>query len=155
MEAIRQHLVTSLKGGVATDTFEEIIKEIPADKRFEVPTGGERSAWQIVDHIRFTLEDLIAFTDNEDGTYQERPWPEGYWPKTPVPAAADGWEKSVKGVQAARDRMIDLVQDEGRDLTKPFPWGDGQSLLHEALLAIDHTAYHLGQLVELTRWLHG
>ena len=35
----------------------------------------------------------------------------------------------------------------------PFPWGDGQNLLREALLVADHTAYHLGELVLLRRLL--
>jgi len=36
----------------------------------------------------------------------------------------------------------------------PFPWGDGQTLLREALLIADHNAYHIGQLV-LVRQLLG
>ena len=35
----------------------------------------------------------------------------------------------------------------------PFPHGDGQTLLREALLAADHSAYHIGQLVLLRQLL--
>jgi acetamidase/formamidase len=39
------------------------------------------------------------------------------------------------------------------DLFAKLPHGDGQTLLREALLAADHNAYHLGQLVLLRRML--
>jgi hypothetical protein len=47
--------------------------------------------------------------------------------------------------------MEDLVSQG--DLTKPFPWQPSHCLLREAILAIEHAAYHAGQLVELTRAL--
>jgi hypothetical protein len=34
-----------------------------------------------------------------------------------------------------------------------IPWGDGQTVLRQALLAADHTAYHLAQLVDARRAL--
>jgi len=35
----------------------------------------------------------------------------------------------------------------------PFSWGEGQTLLREALLVADHNAYHLGQVVTVRRLL--
>ena len=49
--------------------------------------------------------------------------------------------------------MESLVLDESKDLHAPFPWGDGQTLLREALLVADHTSYHLGQLLLVRRAL--
>ena len=49
--------------------------------------------------------------------------------------------------------MIDLVADPDTDLFSEIPHGDGQTILREALLAADHNAYHLGQLVILRRCL--
>jgi hypothetical protein len=40
------------------------------------------------------------------------------------------------------------------DLTSRIPHGNGQTYLRELLLAADHTAYHVGQLV-LVRQLLG
>ena len=45
------------------------------------------------------------------------------------------------------------MADEGTDLFAPIPHGDGQTILREALVAADHNAYHLGQLVLLRRLL--
>ncbi len=39
------------------------------------------------------------------------------------------------------------------DLTAPLPHGNGQTLLRELLLVLDHTAYHLGELVVVRRAL--
>jgi len=45
------------------------------------------------------------------------------------------------------------VADPKTDLYAKIPHGDGQTILREALLAADHNAYHIGQLVLLRRLL--
>jgi hypothetical protein len=47
--------------------------------------------------------------------------------------------------------MERLVADRKIDLYARIPWGDGQTILREALLLADHNAYHLGQLVMLRK----
>jgi hypothetical protein len=47
--------------------------------------------------------------------------------------------------------MQQLVSDRKTDLYARIPWGDGQTILREALLLADHNAYHLGQLVMLRK----
>jgi hypothetical protein len=49
--------------------------------------------------------------------------------------------------------MMELVKDQKNDLLQPFPHGQGQTLLREALLVIDHNSYHVGQLVDIRRLL--
>src|SRR5579871_2738596 len=151
--ALRAQLTSSLRGGEAYDKAEEIFGEVPIDRRFDVPAGSERSAWQILDHMRVSLEDLIGFSDNERGDYEERDWPEGYWPKQPDPGDPKAWDASLQGFWAAQKRLEELINDPDRDLFAKFPWGDGQTLLREVLLAIQHNSYHVGELVELTRML--
>jgi len=149
-QAVRAQLVKTLRGGNAFETFDVIVREIPMSARFVTPEGKGRSAWQIIDHMRFTLEDLVSFTDNAEGSYQEKEWPSDYWPKSESPENPDEWDRSIQGFHKAQSRMEKLILDERRDLTAPLPWGEGQTLLHEALLAIEHAAYHLGELVQLT-----
>ena len=50
-----------------------------------------------------------------------------------------------------RRTMQQLVSDRTVDLYARIPWGDGQTILREALLLADHNAYHLGQLVMLRK----
>jgi len=49
--------------------------------------------------------------------------------------------------------MQALVANPKTDLYARIPWGDGQTILREALLLADHNAYHLGQLVDVRRLL--
>ena len=49
--------------------------------------------------------------------------------------------------------MEDLVKNPKTDLCAKIPWGEGQTILREALLIADHNAYHVAQLVDLRRLL--
>jgi hypothetical protein len=49
--------------------------------------------------------------------------------------------------------LCDLVRNESTDLFATIPHGTGQTILREALLAADHNAYHLGQLILVRRQL--
>ncbi len=51
------------------------------------------------------------------------------------------------------EALCELVADESTDLLATVPNGDSQTVLREALLAADHNAYHLGELVLLRRLL--
>jgi hypothetical protein len=149
MDAIRKELIAALRGGQAYDRAGQILAEVPEDRRYLRPDALERSAWQILDHMRRTLEDLYAYSTNSDGQYRELDWPDDYWPTEP--GQGDDWNRSLKGFEEAQARMERLIA-EG-DLTKPFSWEPSHNLLREAILAIEHAAYHSGQLVELTRGL--
>jgi hypothetical protein len=144
---LREHLAAALKGGLAFDTFENVIKDFKPADRGRIPPGSEHSAWQIVEHLRLSLEDILEFSNNEDGSYKEKDWPAGYWPKESL----GNWDATVNEYLQTRVRLEKLVADG--DLYRVFPWGDGQTLLREAILAGNHEAYHVGELVELQRWL--
>jgi hypothetical protein len=49
--------------------------------------------------------------------------------------------------------MQKLVASPKADLFARIPWGDGQTILREALLVADHNAYHLGQMLDVRRML--
>jgi hypothetical protein len=59
----------------------------------------------------------------------------------------------VKALSHDLEAMIERVRDPANDLLAPFPWGNGQTLLREALLVADHNAYHTGQVVAVRRLL--
>lgn len=149
MDEIRKELIAALRGGQAYDTAGQILTEVPKDQRYRCPDGMERSAWQILEHMRLTLEDLYAYSTNFGGQYRELDWPADYWPTST--GSADDWDISLAGLGEAQARMEDLVSKG--DLTKQFPWEPSHCLLREVILAIEHAAYHAGELVELTRRL--
>ena len=59
----------------------------------------------------------------------------------------------MQAVAGYLEEMRELVSDPANDLFAPIPHGTGQTLLREVLLAADHHAYHLGQLVLVRRAL--
>jgi DinB superfamily len=149
--ALRKHLVELLNGGSAHVTVADAVAGFPAEKRGTYASGLEHTAWQLLEHIRITQWDILEFSRNPKHASPE--FPEGYWPKTPVPRDDAEWTKSVQSIASDLRAMIRLVTNPRGDLYAAFPWGDGQTLLREALLLADHNAYHVGQLVDLRRAL--
>jgi DinB superfamily len=149
--ALRQQLAKVIDWNEAHADFHATVDDFPAKLRGRVPEGFPCSAWQLLEHIRLALWDILEFS--RDARHKSPAWPEGYWPKAAEPPSADAWDKSVKAVDEHVAAMRELVTDPSRDLFAPLPHGAGQTLLREALLVGDHNAYHLGQLVLLRRAL--
>jgi hypothetical protein len=152
MDALRTELRKLLKGGQAFEPFDAAIAEFDASEHGVVPKGAEHSPWQIVEHLQFSLRDILDFCQNADGSYMEKEWPDDYWPTNAIPRPGQ-WETSVRLYREGIQECERFLDDPGRDLFAPFAWGDGQTLLHEILLVADHAAYHVGELVELKRWI--
>ena len=105
----------------------------------------------LLEHLRIAQRDILEFSRSEK--HESPKWPEGYWPKTEAPPTAAAWIKSVDQFQADLKAMQDLVKNPKTDLFAKIPWGDGQTILREALLVADHNSYHLGQLLDVRRLL--
>jgi hypothetical protein len=152
---LRTQLQALLDGGHAHATFESAVKDFPPKLRGVVPDGLPYSGWQILEHIRIAQRDIFDFSNNNDGSYKARKWPERYWPETPEPPNSDAWEHSVEQIREDRkafEKLLNVADDDA--LVTPFEWGDGkQTLLREAFLIGDHTAYHTGELIIMRRLL--
>jgi hypothetical protein len=150
-KAVRKEIAALIEKGHAHLAFEDVVRDFSAPLRGRRPKGLPYSGWELLEHIRIAQRDILEFT--RDAEYQSPSWPEGYWPATPAPPDEQAWEKSVKSFLADRRAMLRLLADPARDLTKRIAHGSGQSLLREALLVADHTAYHLGQMIVVRRLL--
>jgi uncharacterized damage-inducible protein DinB len=150
-DPLRAHVLELLRGGHAHLSFDDAVRDLPADLRGKAPRGSPYTAWQLVEHMRLAQDDILRFSRNTDGSYEELEWPDDYWPKAKAPRDDAEWEAALAALRTDRQAMEALVADPAQDLFAPFPWGDGQTLLREAMLVADHTAYHLGQLVLLRR----
>ena len=151
---LRRELVTLLDGGKAHATLDAAVKGFPAELRGVTPEGLPYSGWQIVEHLRIAQRDILDFSDNGDGSYKPMKWPDDYWPKEAAPPDEKAWEDSLAQTRADReafDKLLHAADDA--ELVQAFPWGDGQNLLHEALLIADHNAYHTGELIVVRRLL--
>ena len=149
--ALRDQVVKLLRGGHAHVTFEDAIKGLPVEMRGKRPKGASHSAWEILEHMRIAVWDILEFS--RDAKHVSPKWPEGYWSAKAAPPAANAWAKSVKAFRADMDALCELVASESTDLLAPIPHGTGQTILREALLVADHNAYHLGELVIVRRLL--
>ena len=150
-KALRQHLLYLLKEGGAHAKFEDIIGDFPANLRGKKPDNFPHTAWMLLEHMRIAQWDILEFSRN--ARHASPKWPEGYWPLTESPPSAAAWTKSIAGFRKDLKAMEALVSNPRTDLYAPLSWGDGQTVLREALLVADHNAYHLGQLVTLRRLL--
>ncbi|HLG97960.1 MAG TPA: DinB family protein [Bryobacteraceae bacterium] len=149
--ALRHHLLDLLRGGHAHVDFEKAVGDLSSQLRGKKAKGAPHTAWQLLEHLRIAQWDILEFS--RDPKHVSPKWPEGYWPKTEAPPSPASWNNSIRSFRADLKGMIKLVADEKNDLFLPFPHGDGQTLLREALLLADHNAYHIGQLVLLRRLL--
>jgi len=153
-QALRKQLQALLDGGQAHATFADAVKGFPAKLRGVVPEGLPYSGWQILEHIRLAQRDILDFSRNTDGSYKEKKWPEEYWTKSAEPPSEEAWEHSIAQIREDRKAFEKLLSSaDDAELVAPFAWGDGQSLLRQALLVADHDAYHVGELVVLRRLL--
>lgn len=152
-EPLRKQLYELLQGGQAHATFDDAVKDFPAELRGKVPDNLPYSAWQLVEHLRIAQRDILEFSAPPTGGYQPLEWPEAYWPKSAEPPSEHAWDHSIAAIRKDREHFESLIQKPEADLFRPFRWGNGQNLLREALLIADHTAYHLGELIVLRRLL--
>ncbi|MGA7928322.1 MAG: DinB family protein [Candidatus Sulfotelmatobacter sp.] len=148
---LREHLIYLLNGGGAHARFDDVVKDMPEELRGVKPSGLPHSAWMLLDHLRLAQWDILEFS--RTSKYRSPEWPRGYWPKTEAPPSTAAWNRSVQQFRNDLKAMQDLVANPKTDLYARIPWGDGQTILREALLLADHNAYHLGQLVDVRRLL--
>jgi hypothetical protein len=149
--SLREHLVTLLNGGQAHATFDAAVKNLPPELRGQRPKGAEHSPWEVLEHLRIAQSDILEFS--RDPRHLSPEWPSGYWPATAAPPDEKAWERSIRAFRRDLKAICELVSSPATDLCARIPHGDGQTLLREALLAADHNAYHLGELVLLRRLL--
>jgi hypothetical protein len=148
---LREQLVYSLSGKGAHLSFDQALGGFPLDLvGTRVPLLAH-TAWQLVYHLWIAQWDILEFS--RDASHESPEWPVAYWPTADAPASEKEWDQTLRKFRADLDSMIAMVRDLKNDLLLPFPHGEGQTLLREALLVIDHNSYHVGQLVDLKRLL--
>ncbi|MFU8889552.1 MAG: DinB family protein [Trueperaceae bacterium] len=149
-EAWRSIVAAALDAREAHVPFDRAVADLAPELRGRRPSNLPYSVWELVAHVRIAQDDLIAYL--EDPAYAAPAWPDDYWPPSPEPPSDAAWDAAVAAVQAGRARLKALL----RDLPDPaatIPWGGEHTYLRTILLALDHEAYHVGQLVLVRRLL--
>jgi hypothetical protein len=148
---VRDLLGLALAWQDAHASFEDAVRDFPANLRGKRPDGLPYSAWELLEHLRLAQRDILDFCVDPD--YKEdKTWPDDYWPPSPAPPSDAAWEDSIGEFVADRKAMQKLAAD-AVDLEAKIPHGSGQTYLRELVLVVDHNAYHIGQLVLVRRLL--
>ena len=148
---LRRQIVNYFGDSHAHVNFATAVKDFPPEARGVRPSGAPHTAWQLLEHMRIAQWDILEFS--RSAKHVSPDFPSGYWPPTDAPPNAEAWDKSVRAYLADSKAMQRLIRNPKIDLNARISHGQGQTLLREALAVIDHGAYHLGQLVMLSKML--
>ena len=151
LNPLREQLTKALAWHDAHADFDRAVAGIPADARGRKPAGLPYSPWQLLEHLRLTQLDILEFCRNPK--YAEPKWPEHYWPRGEAPPDGAAWDASVAAFRRDLAALQRLAADAKVDLFAKIPHGTGQTYLRELILALDHNAYHIGELVAVRRLL--
>jgi hypothetical protein len=146
---LRDHLLYLLGGGGAHIDFDRAMAGWPVQLASAKVANFPHTAWMLLEHMRIAQWDILEFSRNP--WHKSPPFPEGYWPESEAPPTEKAWNGAMSAFKKDLRAMEQLVANPRTDLHAKLPWGDGQTLLREALLVADHNAYHLGQLVMLRK----
>jgi len=148
-KSLRDHLLYLLRGGGAHTDFDSAMGDWPVQLAGAKVANFPHTAWMLLEHMRLAQWDILEFSRNPE--HVSPAWPEGYWPKSEAPVSEKAWKDAMSAFKKDLRAMEQLVASPRTDLYAKLPWGDGQTVLREALLVADHNAYHLGQLVMLRK----
>jgi uncharacterized damage-inducible protein DinB len=150
-KALRAQLVKLLDFEEAHVGFDRAVKGIPSRMRGKVPANGEHSLWELLEHLRIAQADILEFC--RSAKYKEKKWPDDYWPASAAPRSASAWTKAIADYRRDRKAFQRLAANTRIDLLATIPHGTGQTYLREIVLAADHAAYHIGQIVTVRKQL--
>jgi hypothetical protein len=151
IQALRQQLAKYLETSEAHASWRDAFAEMPPELRGAKVPGSPHTPWQMLEHLRIAQWDIVGFS--RDPKHVSPDFPAGYWSQTAAPPEEAAWDASVRSFRNDAESMRKLVLDPKTDLFAKIPNSNGKTILREALLLIDHNAYHLGQLVLLRRLL--
>jgi hypothetical protein len=150
-KTLREDLLSLLTEANAHASFDDAVKDLPANLRGKRPDGLPHSPWELVEHLRIAQWDIIEYALNSK--HESPEFPAGYWPKSPEPPDEKAWDKSIAAFHKDMKKLVAVVNDPSTDLLAPIPHAKNESLHNKSLLLADHNAYHIAQLVQTRRLL--
>jgi hypothetical protein len=150
-KVLREELLALLRGGNAHMSFDRAVTGFPVeDINKQVPQGTYK-VWHLLEHMRIVQWDILEFVRNPGHVSPD--FPGGYWPRPDEAATPARWNKIVKAFQADLKAVEAIVSDPKTDFFSLMPHAKSYTVFREMLLAADHNAYHVGELVSLRRVL--
>ncbi|NGP87053.1 DinB family protein [Fodinibius halophilus] len=150
-KSVRTLLLEQLEGENAHVTFSQAVLGITYKQAGIKVEGVPHTIWELIEHIRIAQNDILEFCKNPE--YEAIDWPEAYWPDSHSPNSKDELQNAIREVREGIEEMKSLVRDSDHELQELITHGDGQTLFREAMLIVDHNAYHIGQIVLVRKLL--
>jgi DinB superfamily len=147
IDILRDELLALIDGQGAHMPFDAAVADFPDEAINRLPPNVAYTPWHLVEHIRRTQSDLLAYIGQRD--YVAPVWPTAYWPEQGALATPADWARSVDAFRSDRAALHELVADPTTDLLATIPNTPGHTILREVRLAADHTAYHVGEFAVL------
>ena len=144
-DEIRSLLTTEL----SHVTFDDAVRNLPAELRGRRPEGVAHSPWEVIEHVRIAQWDYLEMIRNP--THVRPEFPSGYWPHEPAPPTANAWDESLAATRRLVAEMAALAKDPNTDLMARIATDDHRTNLSCMIHALDHIAYHDGELVTIRR----
>jgi uncharacterized damage-inducible protein DinB len=149
-EPWRAIVASSLDWEQAHVNLDHAVEGLAPPLRGQRPAGLPHSVWELLEHIRRAQKDLLDFCANPQYNEEDH---EDHWPPTPAPPNDAAWTDSIAAIRRDGDAFNRFTTDSTVDLTTRIPHGTGQTYLRTILVAVDHTAYHVGQIIQVRRLL--
>src|SRR5512147_2671488 len=108
LDPLREQLAGFLAWKEAHAGFDRAVDGMPFEHQGTVPPGFDHSAWQLLEHIRLAQADILDFCINPK--YEEKAWPDEYWPREAAPPDRQAWQRSVAACRADRAGMQKLAR---------------------------------------------
>jgi hypothetical protein len=151
-KVMRKELLALLGGGNAHMDFEDAVSGFPPDKINTLVPGSSYLVWHVLFHMQVVQWDILEFIRNPG--HESPDFPDGYWPGKDEPAIPARWDEIVRKYLADRRALEDMVKAPAMDLFSPIPHARDYTVFREILLAADHNAFHMGEIVALRRILN-
>jgi len=113
-KALRDHLLELLRGSSAHVDLATVVDDFPEKLRGTRPEKTPYSAWQLLEHMRMAVNDLLIFST--DPSYAAPNWPDDYWPAKEGAAARRVGELS----KSAESRSCGLRGPGARSQGQPL-----------------------------------
>lgn len=149
---IREELYALLKGGNAHMGFADAVSGFPIKEINRRLPNASYTVWHLLEHMRIAQWDILEFVKNPDHVSPE--FPGGYWPKPDKTATTAHWKRTIKEFSADLAAFEDLVKNPKTDFFSPIPHAGDYTIFREVLLAADHNAYHIAEIVAIRRLLN-
>ncbi|MCX6649445.1 MAG: hypothetical protein NTV61_08700 [Candidatus Bathyarchaeota archaeon] len=150
MDAFREHLVKSLKGGQAFVRYKTALEDIKPGLRGVRPNKSIHSVYEELEHMRLAQKDLLDFALDPD--WKPTEWPKGFWPEPGHVPTEEEWKKTLNSFLKDQNRAVKLAKNTDIDLLSMVPQTEN-TYLRELMIIIEHNSYHFGKILDIRKSL--